>query len=214
MEKIFDGLYAFIWKDYTQNNCNSYLIESDKKILIDPGHQHLFGNVLRGLDSLNISSDMIDLVLATHGHPDHLEAATAFTSPTMFTMHLREYEYILSLAGSYYKIPEPDFFLKAGDLKIGNELFEVIETPGHSPGSICLYWGSRKVLFTGDVVFQQGIGRTDLPGGNGNQLKESIKKIMELDVEYLLTGHGGIVSGRAAVQENFRAIMDYWFQYL
>jgi len=214
MEKIFDGLYAFIWQDYAQNNCNSYLIDSGKKILIDPGHKHLFGHVLGGLASLNISPDMIDIVVATHGHPDHLEAVDAFTSPTKFTMHLLEYEYLLKLEGIYYQIPEPDFFLKQGDLTIGTELFEVIETPGHTPGSICLYWKANKVLFTGDVVFQQGIGRTDLPGGNGSQLKESIKKIMGLDVEYLLSGHGDIVSGRTAVAENFRAIRDYWFQYL
>ena len=214
MEKIFDGLYAFIWQDYAQNNCNSYLIDSGKKILIDPGHKHLFGHVLGGLASLNISPDMIDIVVATHGHPDHLEAVEAFTSPTKFTMHEREYEYILKLAGSFYQIPKPYFFLKEGDFSIGNKLFEVIETPGHTPGSICLYWKANKVLFTGDVVFQQGIGRTDLPGGSGKQLKESIKKIMELDVEYLLTVHGGIVSGRAAVLENFQAIRDYWFQYL
>jgi len=212
--KLFDGLYAFIWDDYTQNNCNTYLIDSGKKILIDPGHKHLFSHINKGLSSLNISLDMVDLVLATHGHPDHLEAVSFFKSPTRFTMNLKEYEYILKLAGSLYSIPEPDFYLKQGDLTIGNDHFEVIETPGHTPASICLYWKDKKALFTGDVVFQQGIGRTDLPGGNSNQLKESIKQIMYYDVEYLLTGHGGIVSGKDAVRDNFRAIKDYWFNYL
>ncbi len=214
MMKVADGLYAFIWQDYAQNNCNSYLIDSGKKILIDPGHKHLFPLVQKGLDSLNISLDMIDVVVATHGHPDHLEAVSLFKSPTKFTMHQREYEYIVDLAGDYYKIPEPDFYLRQGDLTIGDEQFEVIEAPGHTPGSICLYWGARKALFTGDVVFQQGIGRADLPGGNGSHLKESIRKIMGLDVEHLLTGHGGMMSGKKAVQENFHVIEDYWFRYL
>jgi glyoxylase-like metal-dependent hydrolase (beta-lactamase superfamily II) len=92
--------------------------------------------------------------------------------------------------------------------------FQVIQTPGHSPGSICLYWSDRKVLFTGDVVFDQGIGRTDLPGGNGRALKESIKSISRLDVEYLLPGHGEIVSGREAVKANFTDIERMWFPYL
>jgi hydroxyacylglutathione hydrolase len=212
--KVFDGLYAFIWQDYSQNNCNSFLIDSDKKILIDPGHKHLFSHIQQGLDTLNISLDMIDIVLATHGHPDHLEAVSYFNSPTKFTMNLQEYEYILKLVGNYYKIPEPDFYLKQGDLTIGTNQFEVIEAPGHTPGSICLYWPIKKALFAGDVVFQEGIGRTDLPGGSGKQLKESIKKIMGLDVEYLLTGHGGIVSGKDAVLKNFTVIEDYWFRYL
>jgi hydroxyacylglutathione hydrolase len=92
--------------------------------------------------------------------------------------------------------------------------FEVIQTPGHSPGSICLYWPDKKILFTGDVVFNQGIGRTDLPGGNGKELKESIKKISRLDAEYLLPGHGDIVSGREAVKTNFANIERDWFHYL
>jgi len=99
-------------------------------------------------------------------------------------------------------------------LKIGNLNFEVIHTPGHSPGSVCLYWPDRKTLFTGDVVFNQGVGRTDLPGGDGEKLKESIRKISRLDVDYLLTGHGDIVAGEEAVKQNFKAIEDFWFGYI
>jgi glyoxylase-like metal-dependent hydrolase (beta-lactamase superfamily II) len=87
-------------------------------------------------------------------------------------------------------------------------------TPGHSPGSLCLYWPDRKVLFTGDVVFFQGIGRTDLPGGNGTELKKSIQRISQLDTEYLLTGHGEILVGKEAIKENFQKIEAYWFNYL
>jgi glyoxylase-like metal-dependent hydrolase (beta-lactamase superfamily II) len=90
----------------------------------------------------------------------------------------------------------------------------VFDTPGHSPGSVCLYWPEVKVLFTGDVIFNQGIGRTDLPEGSGARLKESIKLIKDLDVEILLSGHGDILTGKEAVQENFRFIEDYWFRYI
>ncbi|MDM7935532.1 MAG: MBL fold metallo-hydrolase, partial [Methanothrix sp.] len=66
----------------------------------------------------------------------------------------------------------------------------------------------------GDVVFQQGIGRTDFPGGSGKQLKESIRRIMKLDVEYLLSGHGNIVAGAENVRQNFRIVEEQWFRYL
>ncbi len=109
---------------------------------------------------------------------------------------------------------EPDILLQEGELKIGNMTFQVIQTPGHSPGSVCIYWPDKKVLFSGDVAFNQGIGRTDLPGGDGQELKESIKKISLLDVEYLLSGHGDILAGHEKVKTNFKNIEEMWFPYL
>ncbi len=88
---------------------------------------------------------------------------------------------------------------------------QVIHTPGHSPGSVSLYWHEKKALFTGDVVFKQGVGRTDLPGGNGEILKESIKRLSHLDVEEMLPGHGEIVSGGELVKTNFQEIERLWF---
>ena len=212
--KVFDSLHAFIWQDHSDNNCNTYLIDADKKILIDPGHLHLFSPIERELKKLKITPDQIDVVIATHGHPDHLEAAGEFKKPTLFAMNQEEHALISELAAAYFKVPEADFFLTEGDLTIGKLDFQVLVTPGHSPGSICLYWPDRKVLFTGDVVFNQSIGRTDLPGGSSGDLKKSIIRLSKLDVEYLLTGHGEMVTGREKVQENFHMIQDYWFNYL
>ena len=212
--KIFDGLHAFIWRTYTQNNCNTYLIDGKLKIIIDPGHRHLFDYARKNLAALSISPEQIDVAIVTHGHPDHLEAVQALNKETMFAMNAEEYSFITELAGQYLKIPEPLFFLKEGDLIIGEHSFEVIATPGHSPGSICLYWPAKKALFTGDLVFAQSIGRTDLPGGNGGMLKESIKRVSEMDVQYLLSGHGEIVAGKKEVKMNFEKIKNYWFDYL
>ncbi|MDT8274293.1 MAG: MBL fold metallo-hydrolase, partial [Desulfomonilia bacterium] len=110
--------------------------------------------------------------------------------------------------------PQPDFFLKPGDLTVGELQFQVIDSPGHSPGSICLYWEKNKALFTGDVIFEQGIGRTDLPGGSSSLLKESILNLKALPVEYLLPGHGGYITGQEAVRENFTVVENYWFRHL
>ena len=212
--KVCEGIISFIWQDYQENNCNTYLIDADAKILIDPGHRHLFSHVRRGLDTLSIPLAGINIVAVTHAHPDHLEAAGLFKKPTLFTIGFEDYRLIKNLAGPRLNMAEPDFFLTEGDLKLGSQYFQVIPTPGHSPGSVCLYWPERKALFAGDVVFFQGIGRTDLPGGNGALLKESIRRIAALDVEYLLTGHGNVVSGKDEVEANFRMIEDYWFDYL
>jgi len=212
--KIFDGCHAFIWNHYAENNCNAYLIDGEKRILVDPGHEHLFRHVQEGLQRLGIGRGEIDLVVATHGHPDHLEAARKFHRPTLFAMNREEYDYLCALAGHYYQVPEPDFFLTEGELLVGAESFRVITTPGHTPASVCIYWPARKALFSGDVIFNQGIGRTDLPGGDGQLLKTSIEKLSGLDVEYLLPGHGDPVAGRAAVQANFQGIRDYWYPYL
>ena len=212
--KVFDGLHAFLWRMNTQNNCNAYLIDGNMKVLIDPGHRHLFSHIRKNLDLLEISLDQISVAIVTHGHPDHLEAVTQLHARTMVTMSHEEYKNIKKIAGLYPDMPEPAFFLEEGDLTIGDLRFQVVMTPGHSPGSLCLYWPDKKALFTGDVVFFQGIGRTDLPGGNGKELKKSIQKISQLEVEYLFTGHGEILIGKDAIQANFQKIQAYWFKYL
>ncbi len=212
--KIFDGCRAFIWRHYQENNCNAYLIDRNKRIVIDPGHEHLFRHVRQGLENASVSLAAVDLVVATHGHPDHLEGVRILGKPTLFAMNEEEYAYIRELAGGYFRIPEPDFFLREGDLNVGSDSFQIISTPGHTPASICLYWPAAKALFTGDVIFNQGIGRTDLPGGSGEQLKASIERLAELDVEFLLPGHGEPVIGKQAVEANFQAVRDYWFPYL
>jgi len=212
--KILDGLYGFIWQSASENNCNSFLIEGAKKILVDPGHRHLFQHVKRGLAQIETTPEQIDVVLVTHGHPDHLEMVGSFGPATLWAMSRIDYEFVMKYIGSHMKLPDPTFFLQEGDLVIGDKAFRVILTPGHSPGSICLYWPEKKVLFTGDVVFSQSIGRTDLPGGSGKQLKESISRLAELDVEVLCPGHGDVVAGRENVKKNFKLIRDFWFNQL
>jgi hydroxyacylglutathione hydrolase len=216
--KLEDGLYAFIWRNPQANNCNTYLIEGSKTILIDPGHVHLFNEVRSELLELNLTPEKIDLVIITHAHPDHMESITLFKRPTLFSMGLAEFEFAEPWLTRLGHGPgdgfEPDFLLQDGNFMVGDLNFQVLTTPGHSPGSICFYWPKLKALFTGDLVFNQGIGRTDLPGGNGTLLKESIKKIATLDIEYLLSGHGEIVKGKKAIEANFRMIEMMWFDYL
>jgi len=210
--KICDDLYGILWDDYSQNNCNTYLITGAQNIIIDPGHRHLVQHVHKALANLRISPEDISVVIATHGHPDHYEAARSFGRGTQFGMGVKEYA-IVSASG-YVAIPQPDFFIQPGELILGDVDFTVMETPGHSPASICLYHTATKALFSGDVVFENGIGRSDLPGGDGAALKQSILRLAALNAAYLLSGHGTVVAGQDAVAANFRTVEEYWFRYI
>ncbi len=218
--KVFEGLNAFLWMNPTTNNCNTYLIRGNKNVLIDPGHHHLFGHVLDNLALLSMELEDIDLVIITHGHPDHLEAVRRFFgSSASIALSETEFQFIRQVAPHYGEalgMPsfEPHILLREGDLEIDSVKLQVILAPGHSPGSICLYWAERRSLFTGDVIFNGGIGRTDLPGGNGEQLKNSIRKLAQLDLEYILPGHGEILVGEDQIKANFREIEEFWFGYI
>ncbi|MEM3587502.1 MAG: MBL fold metallo-hydrolase, partial [Candidatus Jordarchaeaceae archaeon] len=86
--------------------------------------------------------------------------------------------------------------IKAGTLNL-----KVLNTPGHTIGSICLYDEDKKVLFSGDTVFSQGsFGRVDFPTGDSRQMVQSLTRLSKLDVEYLLCGHLNIVTQNASDQ--------------
>lgn len=211
--KVFDDLYAFFWTSQTENNCNTYLIRGEENILIDPGHGHLFDHVLQGLSSIDISLDQIDAVLVTHGHPDHIEGVLQFEAGTRFGISRAEYDFIQEYTGGRHNLPKPDLYLTEGELVLGGVHLEILETPGHSPGEICIYWPRHKTLFSGDLVFEGSLGRTDLPKGSASEIKESIRRGAGLEIDLVLPGHGGPVQGKNNVQQNFREI-EGLFQYL
>jgi hydroxyacylglutathione hydrolase len=220
--RIIDNVHGFFWESMTQNNCNTYFVDGPTRILVDPGHMNLFGHVEKGLEALNVGLEDIGLVLCTHAHQDHIEAAQVFSDlPAMTTIHEKDWQLVKTMiehlgASSPLRTEtvQPDFFLKGGEFTVEGLDFRVIHTPGHSPGGICLYWPEKKILFSGDLIFKEGLGRTDLPGGNGEELKASIKGLSDLEIEYILPGHGGIISGAKAVRQNFEQIENYWFGYV
>ena len=99
-----------------------------------------------------------------------------------------------------------DYYLDEGEFVVGRHEFQVFITPGHSPGSVSLYWPRHRILIPGDVVFSQGIGRSDMPGGDQKELKRSIERLSQLSVEVLIPGHGPVVQGAANVRSNFAFI--------
>ncbi|MBF0226251.1 MAG: MBL fold metallo-hydrolase [Desulfobacterales bacterium] len=221
MTEELNQINAFIWQSTQVNNCNSYLIDGPTKILIDPGHAELFQHVSDGLKGLNINIDDIGLIICTHIHPDHVEAVQLFKDKkTLIAFHHEEWELATSMSqymqsfGIDISLFSPDFFLKEGDINVNGVKLQIIHTPGHSPGSISIYWPEQKVLFSGDTVFQDAVGRVDLPGGNGQMLKESIKKISELKLDWIFPGHGDIIQGNHEIKANFDHIKNFYFNYL
>ncbi len=217
--QIFNQLHGFLWESMTENNCNTFFIDGPARILIDPGHINHFDRVRKGLEDAGIGIQDIGLVICTHSHPDHLEAAMIFKqSAILMAVHEKEWEVIKAMVDYYKSSTEinldalmPDFFLNEGEFTYKGLTLKVFHTPGHSPGSVSIYWPDKKALFTGDLIFKDSVGRTDLPGGNTDQLKKSIKKIAALETEYLLPGHGEIISGGKNVQDNFSHIEQFLF---
>jgi glyoxylase-like metal-dependent hydrolase (beta-lactamase superfamily II) len=138
----------------------------------------------------------VEYILNTHGHADHIKANAFYGYPVM--MHeldepcLRDPARNLSfLSGTRIEPVNAGKLLKDGDIiELGGLELEVIHTPGHTPGGICIK--AEEVLFSGDTLFYEGIGRTDIPGGDHELLMRSIKeKLMTLPGETrVLPGHG------------------------
>jgi hydroxyacylglutathione hydrolase len=138
----------------------------------------------------------IKAVINTHLHPDHTMGNSFFSGKVPIRAHPGERGFIMrafnSVISTLYtaKIP-PRISFDLEDqttISLGDTSIMVLHTPGHSPGSICLYWPGN--LICGDTVFVGNIGRTDIPGGNTQKLRESIRKIMTLPPDTIIwPGH-------------------------
>lgn len=105
-----------------------------------------------------------------------------------------ESDFAMMLGGVMPKMPVDVKVEDMDELKMGDEEFKVIHTPGHTPGSICLYSKDSKSLFSGDTVFSYGsFGRYDFPGGDAEQLKKSIERLSTLDIVNIYPGHETVV---------------------
>ena len=194
---------------------NCYIFSSTKKecIIIDPGGDET--EIASRVDVLNMVPVGIAL---THGHVDHLAAlgrlranyaSRGYILPIGISpsdrkflgsgaleahkesLKAHEIDEVAFFVGDTPELPKADVRLREGDRVFDMDLV-VLETPGHTPGSLCFYSEREGVLFSGDTLFFDGVGRTDLPGGSDRKLRDSIqKKIAVLPPETrVFPGHG------------------------
>jgi len=195
------------------------MIGGENSILIDTGLDLCLQGVLDNIKKDDLDPEKIELIITTHSHPDHFDGIKSFMGKnTQMALHPEEDRFLKETGMGFYnmfglQLPEyrVDIPLQEGEFKVKNTTFEIYHTPGHSPGSISIYWPEKKALIVGDVIFQAGVGRTDFPGGDGNLLKQSIERLSKLDVEYLLPGHGEIVQGKDNIKKNFDYVADVYY---
>jgi hydroxyacylglutathione hydrolase len=173
---------------------NCYLVEDEatkKALVIDAG-----GDPERILALLQKNGLKLELIIATHGHFDHHDGVRLLKEKTgaRFLMHQAD---VFGLKTT--DAPQPDGLLNDKDNveclpagQAGGMLnFEVIHTPGHSPGGICLYNEKEKVLFSGDTLFQATYGRVDLPYSDEAAMIQSLHRLLKLPPETIVyPGHG------------------------
>lgn len=176
---------------------NCYLVGDEatrEAMVIDPAADA--GIILQNIEELGLK---IKLIVLTHGHSDHVAALKEVKEATgaEIAVHSGDSEYphqqgLAFLLGLQCPTPPPpDRLLKNSDsIDIGGLHFEVMHTPGHTPGGICLY--GHGLLFSGDTLFNYGIGRYDLPGGDYALLMNSLRAtLMSLPDETIVyPGHG------------------------
>ena len=175
---------------------NSYLVINDKKgFIIDPGSGA--GPFLKKIESDKIE---LEAIIATHGHIDHIDGVNIIKKKFNASFYVNDLDSDLissvQTQARMFGVPDPGRIMGdrnlplSGDMKLAGLTLQFLHTPGHSKGSVSIKIDN--ILFSGDTLFNFSIGRTDLPGGNYEELISSIKKKILIlpDDTQVLSGHG------------------------
>lgn len=197
-------LKSFVFNPFQEN---TYILYNDARqaIIIDPGmyFPDEFDQFYSFIADKNLTPT---LLLNTHTHLDHLfgnaSVLNRFSIPFAFHKLDRPIFDASESAGKMYgltfeKSPEPTYYLDISQrIELGEEKLSMMLTPGHSPGSVCFYNEQQQFVISGDVLFQNSIGRSDFPGGNYETLIHSIQhELMTLPDEVVVySGHGPTTS--------------------
>ncbi len=183
MEEVGQNVYKFI------GISNCYLLDIGEKILIDSGHENDRDELIKALEGV-VNIDDIDKVIYTHLHYDHIGNFEVFKNSELLAS-----EKAIKCLGNdpYGTVLDKNLaqkILKANlkPVVIDKDLF-IIETPGHTKGSICIWYPKESILFSGDTIFYKGYGRTDLPTSDSDKFRRSIKKLSRFNIKILCPGH-------------------------
>jgi len=219
--KLTNNLYFYPEKGML--DCNTYVIIGDPNIIIDPGAIQFLPERIQDLHKDGIEPEDIDVITNTHLHIDHCWANETFKEISgakivSHPLHKKFYDIAAIETSRFFGLQPVEFkedsYLDNNKLNTGDMELEFIPSAGHSPDSICFYVKEIKALVCGDVIFNGNTGRVDLPGGNANELKQSIERLSQLEIEYLLPGHMDIIAGAEKVKSNFEFVKKYVFSWL
>lgn len=213
----------FFYPERGELDCNTYLFKGKPGIIIDPGNPEFLGERVADMRADGIDPGEIGIIANTHLHIDHSASNRAFKDLSgakiaLLPVQQDNYRAVVIDGARMFGLTPPefksDFILEDSHLNSGGIELELILAPGHSPECVCFYHRQLKALVCGDVLFEMNTGRVDLPGGNAEALKKSIEALSRLDIEYLLPGHMGMVTGTANVAANFDFIKSNVFPWL
>jgi len=190
---------------------NIYLIIDEVITLIDAGTGMNFETISRNISKFNLKPSDIKLLINTHCHFDHAGGDRDFVKAAGCEVAIHELEaellrkgdQTITLAGGLFGRRRLEPIEVARELHEGDRIdlgefgLQVLHTPGHTTGSISLFEPKQRLLFTGDTIFSDGIGRVDLPTGDAEALRASVTRLTELKVQKMYPGHGPSVEKNA-----------------